>query len=177
LYYVWLTQADPVWKAVLAQFGNAGVYSPPPFDLVILLGPAFLLAIFALVRLKPWNLSSLPNGELFLTGWFLSYFAIIYLPVDFQVHLINGWQVPIALLATLTLFRDVIPWASRRFKVTGNLAEMRLRNGIAAALIVLILPTNLYLWAWRFYDLSRHDYLLRSTGDEQAFRWWTQRRA
>jgi hypothetical protein len=172
LYSVWLTKADPVWKAVLAQFGNAGVYSPPPFDLVILLGPAFLLAIFALVRLKPWNLSSLPNGELFLTGWFLSYFAIIYLPVDFQVHLINGWQVPIALLATLTLFRDVIPWASRRFKVTGYLAEMRLRNGIAAALIVLILPTNLYLWAWRFYDLSRHDYpYYVSTGDEQAFRW------
>ena len=172
LYSVWLTQADPIWKGVLAQFANAGVFSPPPLDLVILLGPAFLLAIFALIRLRPWRLASLSNSEVFLTGWFLSNFAIIYLPVDFQVHLINGWQVPIALLATIAVFRDVVPWASRRLKVSGERAAARLRNGIAAALVVMIVPTNLYLWAWRFYDLSRHDYpFYISAGDEQAFRW------
>jgi hypothetical protein len=172
LYSVWLTQADPVWKGVLSQFANAGVFSPPPLDLVILLGPAFLLAVFALIRLRPWRLASLSNGDLFLTGWFLSYFALIYLPVDFQVHLLNGWQVPIALLATTGVFRDVIPWFSRRLNVAGEVGAGRLRSAAAAGLLALILPTNVYLLAWRFYDLSRHDYpFYISTDDARAFGW------
>ncbi len=52
IYSVWLTSADPVWKAVLAQFANAGVYTPAPLHLLILMGPAFLLAIFTILAQK-----------------------------------------------------------------------------------------------------------------------------
>lgn len=172
LYSVWLTQVDPVWKGVLSQFANAGVFSPAPLDLMILMGPAFLLAVFALIRSQPWRLRSQSNNEVFLAGWFLSYFVLIYLPVDFQVHLLNGWQVPIALLATTAVFRDVIPWISRRLRVAGEPASSRMRTAVAAILIASILPTNVYLLAWRFYDLSRHDYpFYVSTDDTRAFDW------
>ena len=172
LYSVWLTQADPVWKAVLLQFANAGVFSPAPLDLVVLLGPAFLLALFALIRSKPWNLRQQTNNNVFLTGWFLSYFVLIYLPVDFQVHLLNGWQMPIGLLATTAVYRDIIPWVSRKLKEPGETASRQTRAAVAAILLAAILPTNIYLLAWRFYDLSRYDYpFYVSTDDARAFAW------
>ena len=172
LYSVWLTQADPVWKAVLLQFANAGVFSPAPLDLVVLLGPAFLLALFALIRSKPWNLRQQANNNVFLTGWFLSYFVLIYLPVDFQVHLLNGWQMPIGLLATTAVYRDIIPWVSRKLKEPGETASRQTRAAVAAILLAAILPTNIYLLAWRFYDLSRYDYpFYVSTDDARAFAW------
>jgi uncharacterized membrane protein len=38
--------------------------------------------------------------------------------------------------------------------------------------VVLALPTNLYLWVWRFYDLNRHDYPYYLHRDEvAALRW------
>jgi len=40
------------------------------------------------------------------------------------------------------------------------------------ALIVVILPTNLYLWAWRFTDLARHDYPYYLHKDELAALAW-----
>ncbi len=171
LYSMWLTHSNPIWREVLSQFDNAGVFSPPPFDLVILLGPAFLLALFALVRRRPWRLASQSHGDVFLIGWFLSYFGLIYLPVDFQVHLLNGWQVPIALMATKGLCEDVIPWTSQTRKLSGRSAD-RLRRAVPAVFLALIVPTNVYLLAWRFYDLSRYEYpFYVSTQDARAFQW------
>ena len=43
LYSVWLTRTSPIWREVLAQFSNAGVYTPTPFHLVILMGLPLLL--------------------------------------------------------------------------------------------------------------------------------------
>ena len=98
--------------------------------------------------------------------------SIIYLPVDFQVHLLNGWQVPIALLAVTGVFRDVLPWVSRRLNVSAEPAAARLRYAVSATLLALILPTNAYLLAWRFYDLARHDYpFYISMDDSRAFGW------
>ena len=56
IYSVWLTTVDPLWKKVLAQFANAGVYTPNLLHLPILLGPAFLLAIFTILRDNPLRL-------------------------------------------------------------------------------------------------------------------------
>ena len=45
LYSVMLTSLDPVWKAVLKQFANAGVYTPNLLHLPILFGITFILAL------------------------------------------------------------------------------------------------------------------------------------
>jgi hypothetical protein len=159
LYSVVLTSADPVWKAVLAQFANAGVYTPPLYRLPILLGPAFLLAIYTVIRDNLLRLKGIANNDLFLRGWFLVTFILVYLPVDYQIHLLNGWQVPIAFLATQGLFRYVLPFAERLSpRWQRRWSKDALRHRLAVGLILMILPTNLYLWLWRFVDLARHDY-------------------
>lgn len=168
-YSVVLTRAEPTWRVVLAQFGNAGVATPSPLHLAILLGPAFLLAIAGLLADRPWSLRGLDDRALFLRAWFLSGFLLVYLPVSWNVHLINGWQVPIAILATQAWFRWVAPAAARRLPHADRRA---LRRWLAAALVLAVLPTNLYLFSWRFIDLARHGHPYYLLQDElAALRW------
>jgi hypothetical protein len=183
LYSVLLTSLDPLWKEVLAQFANAGVYTPTLWQLPILLGPAFLLALFTVIRNNPFRLQGLDDNSLFLRTWFLANFLLIYIPTDYQVHMLNGWQVPIAILATQGLFRYVMPFVADRLKLrVPNLQSPvpyspSFQRGLAAALILVILPTNLYLLAWRFVDLSRHNYPFYLYRDEVTALAWLENNA
>jgi hypothetical protein len=124
------------------------------------------------------------NNDLFVKSWFLITFMLIYLPVDFQIHMLNGWQAPIAILATHTLFDYVTPFVQRLLAkkgpphlVSSSASEspvnlLTIRRALVVLLIMLILPTNLYLWTWRFIDLKRHDYPYYLHNDElAAFKW------
>lgn len=178
LYSVALTSLDPIWKEVLRQFANAGVYTPNLLHLPILLGVGFLLALYTVLRENPLRLQRFSDPELFLRGWFWVSFLLVYLPVDYQIHLLNGWQVPFSILATTGLFRYVVPWlekglAQRRW--SAKIASGSVSRLAAAGLIVLVLPTNLYLWAWRFIDLNRHTYPYYLYNEElAALRWLEQ---
>lgn len=159
LYSVLLTSRDPIWKEVLKQFANAGVYTPPLYRLPILLGPAFLLALFTAIRQNPFRLSGVDNNTLFLRSWFWGNMALVYLPVDYQIHMLNGWQVPIAILAVLGLFTYVVPFVKRRAAARDKPWEVEsIQRWAVAIFLLLIIPTNLYLYAWRFVELGRHDY-------------------
>lgn len=172
LYSVALTSLDPVWEEVLKQFANAGVFTPGLLHLPILLGVAFLLALYTVIRDNPLRLRQVSDNDLFLRGWFLISFVLVYLPVDYQIHMLNGWQVPYAILAVIGLDRYVIPWLSRVAKIPDR--EV-VRRWAAAALMLMIIPTNLYLLAWRFVDLGRHDHPYYLYDDElDAMRWLDQ---
>lgn len=147
-YYI--TTADPVWKGVLAQFDNAGAWTPAPWLLPILMGLAWLMAIWALDIKTPWK--DRDDTHLFIMAWFLSHFVVIYLPLNFQIHLLSGWQVVGGVLATIGLFTRVLPWLQKRFAKT---PQPVLWRRLVAVFLLLIIPTNLYLLAWRFLDLNR----------------------
>jgi len=147
-YYI--TTADPVWKGVLAQFDNAGAWTPAPWLLPILMGLAWLMAIWALDIKTPWK--DRDDTHLFVMAWFLSHFVVIYLPLNFQIHLLSGWQVVGGVLATIGLFTRVLPWLQKRFAKT---PQPVLWRRLVAVFLLLIIPTNLYLLAWRFLDLNR----------------------
>ncbi|MER3468183.1 MAG: hypothetical protein C4312_06645 [Thermoflexus sp.] len=97
LYMTWLTQQDPTWREVLAQFVNAGVFTPPPGALLLLLGLPFGLALVGLGDPRRWR--SWTPVEAWMGVWFLAHGPLAYLPVSFQIHLLNGWQVPMAFWA------------------------------------------------------------------------------
>jgi hypothetical protein len=159
LYSVLLTSLDPLWKEVLAQFDNADVFTPNPLLLPILLGPTFLLAVFTLIKNNPFRLQGLDDRNLFLKSWFLANFALIYIPTDYQIHMLNGWQLPIAILATQGLFGYVSPWVRDWLKRWQRpWPDAAIQQGVMVAFIVMVIPTNLYLFLWRFVDLGRHDY-------------------
>lgn len=175
LYSFILTSLDPVWEEVLAQFANAGVYSPPPFHLLIFFGPLLWLAIVGLVRLRPHKLAALDDKHLFLVAWFVANFFLLYIPTDFQVHMLNGWQVPMGVLATLALYEWVVPGVSR---LRRSLSPTLVQKAVPILFLLVVIPTNIYLWLWRFDELRRHDYPYYLYQDElDAFAWLEQNAA
>lgn len=141
-YFTFLTTHDPMWRQVLAQFANAGVYTPNVFHLLILLGPQLPLAFAALPQL--WRRRS--DADLLLLAWTVLGFGLLYIPTDFQIHMLNPYQVPLALLAMRTLLRVAA--------TPGRLAW--LRRWAPQLLLLVAIPVNLYLLSWRLIDLSRH---------------------
>lgn len=159
LYAVLLTTLNPIWDEVLAQFANAGVYSPTIPHMFIYMGLSLILAIITLIlRARERFSVRLPNGhppinsELFVITWFIAGWALIYIPVDYQVHLINGWQIPTGILATVALIKYILPFFEERFH------WKQLRPVLIYGVLGFVALTNLYLWSWRFVDLARYDY-------------------
>jgi len=152
VYSAILTTVDPLWKEVLAQFANAGVFTPTPFHLLILFGLPLALAIITwvlLIRNKDWS-----DVNLFIMSWFATGALLNYIPTDFQIHMLNSWQIPMILLATLGL-SDLAGSALVNRNVVWR---QKISRWMTVAVLVLILPTNIYLWIWRFSDLAQHDY-------------------
>jgi hypothetical protein len=141
LYYQLLTTQDPLWRSVLNQYGNAGVWTPPHLHLVVLMGVPLLLAVAGLVPKAGWT-----DERRFLALWAVAGLGLVYLPVVYQIKLLSAWQFPIAILAVHAWFERVLPRL-----------QWRLAPTVAtAALIGFVSLANVYLYAWRFIELRRH---------------------
>ena len=161
-YFTYLTSHDPTWRQVLAQFSNAGVYTPNPLHLLIIFGPQLPLALAAL----PDLVRRQRDTDLLLLAWVVVGFGLLYIPTDFQIHMLNPYQVPLALLAMRTVLRiATAPGASR------------LRQAAPALLLLIAIPVNLYLLSWRFVDLGRHQAPYYLHQDEIAAIQWLDRQS
>jgi len=160
-YYQYLTSADPLWRSVLAQYVNAGVWTPIPPLLPVLMGVPLL---FALWRLR--GLDWAHDGSRFAAVWTITGLGLVYVPTVFQVKLLAAWQVPLAVLAADLWCESLGPavsrWASR-FAGRGVA-----RWAPALVLAGLVLPTNAYLIVWRLIDLRRPESPYYVTKDEAA---------
>jgi hypothetical protein len=157
-YFAYLTSHDPIWRQVLAQFANADVYTPNPLHLLIVLGPQLPLAAAALPGL--WRRRN--DADLLLLAWMVVGFGLLYIPTDFQIHMLNPYQVPLAILAV----------RSARWIAAAPGAAARLRRWAPAALLLVAIPINVYLFGWRFVDLSRHQAPYYLNRDEVAALEW-----
>lgn len=172
LYFTLLTSRDPLWRAVLAQFGNAGVYTPPPAHLLILMGVPLIIVLAGLIWFlartiveRDWaRLIPSDNRDLFLWTWLGVGFLLLYVPTDFQIHMLNSWQVPVALLAARAVYWQFMPSLSGRLP--------RLARALPLLVVLAALPANLYLTTWRITELARFDepYYL-SAGEQEAMHW------
>jgi hypothetical protein len=170
LYSVYLTSAFPLWREVLSQFGNADAWTPSPFRLLIVIGIPFWLALLTFDGLVP--LRERPLRELFLKTWFGVNLFVAYLPVSYQIHYLNGWQAPVAILATVGLYRRVIPWLEESARHFPKCLALPWARWAPALLLLAVIPTNVYLLAWRFVDLGRHQHPYYLHRDEvAALRW------
>lgn len=142
-YFAYLTSTDPIWRQVLAQFSNAGVFTPNPLHLLIVLGPQLPLAAAALPAL--WRRRS--DADLLLLSWTVIGFGLLYIPTDFQIHMLNPYQVPLAILAVRTAMRIAAAPGARQ----------QLRRWAPIVLVLVAIPINIYLLSWRFIDLERHN--------------------
>ena len=160
-YLSYLVLTDSTWGGKLAQFDNAGAWTPGPLHLPILLGVPLLLALIAL---RPRMLRSRNDAELLVAVWFLVHFILAYLPLSFQIHLLLGWQMPIAVLAARAIHDIIWPWL--------RVHVPRLAWPALAIVLGLCMVTNVYIFFWRFYDLSRYSQPYFLSQDEvAALRW------
>lgn len=141
LYYQRLTSSDPLWRSVLSQYSNAGVWTPPHLHLIVLMGAPLLLGVIGAIRRTEWS-----EERWFALTWAATGVCLIYLPVVYQIKLLSGWQFPLAVLAAHAWHESIRPTLGRR--MSPRLAF--------AVLVLLVSSTNLYLFAWRFVDLRRH---------------------
>jgi hypothetical protein len=167
-YYRGLTSGDPLWQAVLAQYPNAGVWTPPHLHLGVLLGIPLVLALAAVPR------AVRDDRQRFLVLWAGLSLVLAYLPVVFQIKLLTGLQFPLAALAASFwharvegIMRRVLTRTSRHAGAAPILAT--------ALLVVLAVPTNVYLFAWRFMELGRHQAPYFLHRDELAALDWLAR--
>lgn len=168
LYLAYISYASPIWRGVLSQYGNAGVYTPEPVHLLVLMGLPLLL----IMATRPERAGSGPYSarELVLGSWLVVGFLLLYIPTDFQIKMLAGWQIPVGIVATRIMFTHFAP------TVRALLAGTRWRPDVALslALVLAVLPVNAYLLAWRFVDLSRHDYPYYLHQDELAAMRWLE---
>lgn len=158
-YLLSLTQLDPTWRGVLSQYDNAGVFTPSPPHLLILLGAPFLLAVW---QLRPSAWRGADATHLFPRVWLIVGFALLYIPTDYQIKMLTGYQVPIAFLAAQTTGELLRSSSARRLPA-------RWLCVAPAALVGFLFLTNAYLTAWRVVDLRRGAYpYYLSSGDVAA---------
>jgi uncharacterized membrane protein len=90
---------------------QGNTYSVPVWALFLLYGPVLLLAILGFlyfISTRKWETSP-------AALWFLIVPLLLYIPVNFQRRFIEGWQVPIVIMAALGWFRLIAPWISKKF--------------------------------------------------------------
>lgn len=163
LYWAWVS-SHPAWSEALAQYENLGVFTPDPLHLLVLLGLPFLLAA---ATYRGWvPLRDQSDRWLLIKAWFVSVPLLVYLPVHFQIMLLTGYTVPVAALATRGLFDHILPWIAARWE--------RLARWVPVTFLVLAALTNVYLFGWRFVELSRHDYPFYLHRDEVAAMEWLE---
>jgi hypothetical protein len=171
LYFGWVSSsANPLWQQALAQYDNLGVFTPNPFHLIILLGLPFIIALLGFTGIVPLKQNS--NNELFIKIWFGITLLLIYLPLHFRIMLLTGFQLPMAVIATWAIFDRMVPWTKERLEGS-RWARFSPQTGLIPAVFLLaVLPTNLYLFAWRMVDLSRQHYpYYIHQSDYRAFQW------
>lgn len=174
LYFVYLTTSDPLWRQVLSQFGNAGVFTPNPLHLLVLLGVPLLLTIAVPRVVVPprWP----ETWPLMVRVWALVNVPLLYIPTDYQIHMLSGWQIPLGLLASAGVFQVFVPWLAARGWVRDGSAPARRWAAspwaVVALLFVISVPTNVYLLAWRVREVLRLEHGHYLYDDEvEALRW------
>ncbi len=159
-YWGWVSSgANPVWQRALSQYGNLASFTPSPPHLGVFLGITFLAAVPALF-LRDWSSSDRRIWTM-VRCWFVTTLALVYLPLPFQITLLAGYPLPMAALATATLYDHVLPWLQNRREAKpppGGAVRRRWERWLPYLFLLLVIPTNLYLLAWRVVDLRRHEY-------------------
>jgi hypothetical protein len=174
-YLAYITHASPIWRGVLAQYGNAGVYTPDPLHLLILMGlPLIAVVGVGLPRAVGQGWRGLGRAvraeprELLLAVWLVAGFFLLYIPTDFQIKMLSAWQVPVGIVATRLVMA--------RFASGSPIATTRRFDVVVGMLFVLsVLPVNAYLLVWRAVDLARGDYPYYLHQDEVAAMQWLDR--
>jgi len=154
IYYYFVFTTNPVFRAWWEQ---ASTPSPHPLHYLLAYGP-FILAIpgiMTMIREK---------GEgLLLVAWAVIIPPLLYLPVNPQRRFVEGLHIPLSILATIGVYRYLLPrmessrlWA--RITSHERYEPRSLRRFVLVVILLLTLPSNLYILASLGVTAIQHPY-------------------
>ena len=153
LFYYWIVIHKDPWLAGWNIQNNTP--SPPLYDLVISLSPAFLLAMFTIKKL----ITRRDQQWWFLFSWVLIGISLIYIPFGLQRRFMLGLYIPLAGLAGIAL-GDILSkyrWSNQLF---------------VGLLFIFSYATNIMVIASSLYGIQNHSPLLYLRSDElRALKW------
>src|SRR5258706_6103302 len=148
LYNVYVFATNPV----LASWGAQNVL-PTPSPLHFLPGYG-LLAILALPAFRwAWQRSLHQTAYLLLPAWVIAAPLMAYLPIAVQRRLLEGFFVPLCILAVMGLR---LWWMKSRFRRYPRRARLIWREAVVG-LLLLLLPSSLLILLSGVPTLSRAD--------------------
>jgi hypothetical protein len=132
IYTFVVVGTDPIWAEWAAQLI---ILSPHPLHYVLAFALVGGLAVIGIIYLlhnphspisnlqRPTsNLQSLISNFYRLIGWSIIVPFLVYLPFNSQRRLIEGWQIPLSILAAVALVYRVLP-AWRRSRLVRRLSQ------------------------------------------------------
>jgi len=152
LYNGYIFWTNPIFRIWAEQ--NL-ILSPHPLHYVSGYAIVALLAIGGI----GYMLRRSESEKLFLVSWVLVVPPLLYIPFNLQRRLIEGFQIPLCILASLGLARYVLP-AVTRSGPTRSLTRFqrytrpKLRRFVITAIILLTVPSNLLLIATSLIQVS-----------------------
>jgi len=155
-YLVYTLYIFTAWPAFKAWREQSYTLSPHPLHYILGYALVGFLAVPAIVHL--WGRKN-EQGS-FLLCWIVVTVLVIYFPLKIQRRLIEGFQIPLCILASLGLARYVLP-AVTRSGLTRSLTRFqrytrpKLRRFVTTAIILLTIPSNLLLIATSLIQVSR----------------------
>jgi len=157
-YSVWVFTTDPVYATWSAQ--NL-ILSPHPLHYLVAFGLPLLLVLSAAPGI--WR----ERGAAWVPlAWVAVVPFLVYLPFNLQRRLVEGVQIPLALLAA----RGALELARRLPRLS--------RTVVAAALLAVLLPTNLLLVGGSCLALrARPAPVFRQRAELRALDWLGERAA
>lgn len=153
LYNGYVFWTNPIFRAWAEQ--NL-ILSPHPLYYVFGYAITALLAIGGI----GYVLRRLESEGLFLVSWVLVVPPLLYMPFNLQQRLIEGFQIPLCILASLGLARHILPAVTRSGLTRGltrfqRYTRPKLRRLVTTAIILLTMPSNLLLVATGLIQVSR----------------------
>ena len=172
----WTLTREPMWGNVVARLN---FYTPDPFRLALGLGASFFIVLLTFDGFLRPNRSA---GERMAKAWLLVALALAYFPsFNWRWHLINGTQIPLAILATQglrrTTFRTILrsrrrataPWWPNSLR---GWPGVRAATGVTIVLCCLGSVSLLLSYGYEAGQVMGPTYLPRT--EVAAFEWMSR---
>jgi hypothetical protein len=174
IYSLIIFTVNPVMRVWSAQ--NL-ILSPHPLHYVAGYALVGLLAVFG----AAYVLRRRDEMTVRLVAWAVVVPPLVYLPFNLQRRLIEGWQVPLAILAALGLARFILPaWRRTRFVRWlihfPRYSARGLRQWAITLILLAMVPTNILLMgSGTLAVVARAAPIFREGGEVKALDWLAAR--
>lgn len=132
LYNLWAVSGmNPVFQQWMQQNVTP---SPPLWDYLIAFGPLLILAAVGV-----WgSRENLEAGDIFLLGWLITNFLLLYLPIALQRRFSMGLIVPLAVFAARGLWRVIALSLPNRLRF--GVVLLSFLTFVPTTILVIVLP-------------------------------------